>query len=94
MNYSSLRLLWEKGERQRRGWGEARARRGQRGGDDGLSSTRTGARRDPERVWEGDREGGEKQRVISPAKPNGLIHRHGGGRKGVKEVGRAGGETK
>lgn len=63
-------------------------------GDDGLSSTWTGARRDPDRVWERDREGGEKQRVISPAKPNGLIHRHGGGRKGVKEVGRAEGETK
>lgn len=53
-------------------------------GDDGLSSTWTGARRDPDQIWEGDREGGEKQRVISPAKPNGLIHRHEGGRKGEK----------
>lgn len=89
MNYGSLRLLQEKEERQRR-----RRREGEEGGEERPEHSSVGGERgggghadggtDPQRVG---RAGGEKQRVVSPAKRHGLIEREWGegGKRGGGE---------
>lgn len=61
MDYGTLRLLQEKGERQA-GWGKREPGGDNDGGDDGLSSTWTGARRETQTGFGKGIERGERSR--------------------------------